>query len=72
MTMLDVWPHDAAVYLNGNFVGQASEVSQLSAGLLIDPGPHRLQVIHPEYPKRQIELDLGAGERQELAIVLER
>ena len=70
--VLDVWPPDAAVYLDGNFLGQASEVSQLSAGLLIEPGQHQLQVIHPEFPQRNLELRLGPGERQELAIVLER
>lgn len=70
--VLDIWPVDAAVYLNGNFLGQATEVSQLSAGLLVEPGEHELQVVHPDYPKRTLKVALGPGERQELAIVLER
>ncbi|MEO1087066.1 MAG: PEGA domain-containing protein, partial [Acidobacteriota bacterium] len=70
--VLDIWPADAAVYLNGNFLGQAAEVSQLSAGVLVEPGEHDLQVVHPDYPKRDLRVALGPGERQELAIVLEK
>ncbi|MEO1366440.1 MAG: PEGA domain-containing protein [Acidobacteriota bacterium] len=70
--VLDIWPADAAVYLNGNFLGQAAEVSQLSAGILVEPGEHDLQVVHPDFPKRDLKIALGPGERQELAIVLEK
>lgn len=69
--LLDVVPPDAAVYLDGNFLGTAAEVSGMSAGLVVEPGSHSLEVTRPGYVWRQIEVSIGEGERLELALELE-
>ncbi|MEM6795258.1 MAG: PEGA domain-containing protein [Acidobacteriota bacterium] len=70
--LLDIWPSDAAVYLDGNFLGTAAEVSQLSAGLVVTVGEHSLEVTRPGFETRSVVVRVGEEERQELVIELER
>ncbi len=56
-------PGDASVYLDGAFLGLASE---LPAELWIDPGAHRLEIARPGYQGQALDLDLEAGEELEI------
>ena len=47
--VLDVRPDDASVYLDGRFVGTGRDVSTATEPLVIEPGEHRLQVVHPDF-----------------------
>ncbi len=67
--VLGVSPQDASVYLDGRFLGSARELSSLRAPLIIDAGPHLLQVVHPDYTTQKREFEAEAGE--ELVIELE-
>ena len=60
---LTIEPGDASIYLDGAFLGLASE---LPATLLLDAGAHRLEVARPGYAGRDIDLDLEAGEELEV------
>ncbi len=65
---LAIEPGDASVYLDGRFLGLASE---LPAELWIDPGTHRLEVARPGFTARQVDLELDAGEQLEVDSRLE-
>ena len=58
---LRVEPLDAAVYLDGTFVGNASELSRRQAGRPLAAGEHALEVVRPGFvPERQtIQVDPG-------------
>ncbi len=60
---IQVEPGDASVYLDGRFLGLASELPQ---ELWIDPGAHRLEVARPGFAGRSLDLDLESGEELEI------
>lgn len=68
---LRVTPGDASVYLDGNFVGTGREVEQLSAGLVLSPGAHRVEVVRPGYEPEEVSFDSDPGEALELRVDLE-
>jgi hypothetical protein len=68
---LQVTPDDASLYLDGNFLGSAREIAQLSAGLVVPAGSHRLEVVRPGYRPEEVEFDGEAGEELDLEIDLE-
>ena len=70
--LLSVKPSDAAVYLNGHFLGTALEVAALKAGLVVDPGTHVLEVARPGYETRRVELEIVAGRRLSLEVDLKK
>ena len=53
-TVLSIAPADASVYLDGRFLGLASE---LPRELLIDPGSHRLEVLRPGFLSQAVDFD---------------
>ena len=69
---LQVSPGDASVYLDGNFLGTGSELQQLSAGLVVAPGAHTLQVVRPGYESEDVSFDSDPGEALELNVTLDR
>ena len=69
---LSITPEDASIYLDGNFLGTAREVAQLSAGLVVPPGSHRLEVVRPGYAPEEVRFDGEAGEEVSLQVDLER
>lgn len=66
-----VWPADAVVYLDGHFLGAADELAHLSAGLIVDPGRHTVEVVRPGYRSVRREVDVATGERLDLDIELD-
>ena len=69
--MLDVYPDDAAIYLDGHFLGTGKELAQLSAGLIIEPGPHTLEVVRPGYETRRKQFTVPPGERLHIDLDLD-
>lgn len=69
---LRVEPGDAAVYLDGHFLGTGEELSQLSAGLVVEPGRHVLELVRPGYQSREVPITIAVGKRLELDFELER
>jgi hypothetical protein len=70
--MLDVRPDDASVYLDGRFVGTGRDVSTATEPLLVVPGEHRLQVVHPQYSNAEQTVTMQAGEEKLVEITLQR
>ena len=68
---LTVSPGDASVYLDGRFLGSGSELERLRAGLLVDPGEHRLEVVRPGYRPAVLAVRVGEGEEERVELELE-
>jgi hypothetical protein len=68
--LFDVRPADASVYLDGRFIGTGEEVSSASSPLMVRPGDHVLQVVHPDYETEERSISVGAGEETEVEITL--
>jgi hypothetical protein len=62
---LNVEPGRAAVFLDDNYVGHASEFGGLHS-MLISPGKHRIKVGLPGYRTFETEVNLLAGQKSEV------
>lgn len=58
-----VLPSDAAVYLDGHFLGTAGELGQLSAGLIVEPGEHVVELVRPGYATARQTITVPPGEK---------
>jgi hypothetical protein len=68
---LDVSPDDASIYLDGNFLGTAGELEGLSAGLVVAPGSHRLEVVRPGYEAENVDFEGTPGQEVSLKVSLD-
>ncbi len=68
---LTIRPADAAVYLDGRFIGAADELVGLSVGLIVDPGEHEIEVVRPGYASETTTFTAETGEEVELTVELE-
>lgn len=69
--MLDVVPDDAAIYLDGRFLGTAEEVRGLHAGLIVEPGEHQLSAVRPGFGEKRRRFTLEPGEELLLSLDLD-
>jgi hypothetical protein len=65
---LTVKPQDAAVYVDGRFMGNGDDVDELQ----LAPGKHRIEAVRPGYATYDKELDVASGENREVKIDLEK
>lgn len=65
-----VEPSDASIYLDGRFLGTADELADLRSGLMVNPGPHELTVLHPSFASESVEIEVEPGEDLELEVHL--
>jgi hypothetical protein len=63
---LDVQPGRSAVFLDGKFVGHASEFGGVGHSMLISPGKHRIKVELPGYRTFETEVNLLANQKSEV------
>jgi hypothetical protein len=68
---LAIAPDDASVYLDGRFLGSAGELARLRAGLLVDPGRHRLEIVRPGYRGVELEVTVDEGGEERIDVALE-
>jgi hypothetical protein len=68
---LRVTPSDAAIYLDGEFLGTGDELGGVRAGLIVDPGEHELQVTRPGYVTETETFTAEAGEEVEVEVELD-
>lgn len=68
---LRIKPDNASVYLDGELMGTARELSDLERGLSVPAGRHRLDVLAPNHSPRSIAVEVHAGERQQVVVELE-
>jgi PEGA domain len=67
---LAILPEDAAIYLDSEFLGTGFELAQLSAGLIVEPGEHVLEVVRPGFASEQRSVNLAPGQQLDLKIEL--
>lgn len=68
----DISPPDAAIYINGNFYGIASNLKDVSGSLLLRAGKHHLEVVRPGYIAYESDIILLSNEKKRIKIRLER
>lgn len=68
--ILEIAPPDASVYLDGRFLGVASDIAE-PGGLIIDPGSHELQVVRPGYEPETHQFEVDADGEISLEIELD-
>jgi len=68
---LEVVPGDAAIYLDGRFLGTAGELAGGRPELVVDPGDHELEVVRPGYDSKRLSFSAESGETIELEVELD-
>jgi PEGA domain len=66
MLKITVQPGRAAVFLDGQYVGHASELGGAVHALLISPGKHRVKIELPGYRTFETEVNLLQGQKSEV------
>jgi hypothetical protein len=61
-----VQPKRAAVFLDGNYVGHASELGGKFHSLLVSPGKHMIKIELPGYRTFETEVNALAGQKSEV------
>lgn len=59
MLRFDITPADAAVYLDGEFLAEASELSRLHGALPVAEGPHRIEIVRPGFVSVRQSIDVS-------------
>ena len=68
---LRISPPNAAIYIDGKFVGTGEEMNLLERGLAVPPGTHRIEVVAPGRPGKTIEVDVTEGAHQQVFVELD-
>ncbi len=63
---ITVRPKRAAVFLDGNYVGHASELGGKFHSLLVAPGKHRIKIELPGYQTFETEVNVLTGQKSEV------
>jgi hypothetical protein len=63
---LTIQPKRAAVFLDGNYVGHASELGGKFHSLEVSPGKHRIKVELPGYRTFETEVNVLVGQKSEV------
>ena len=61
-----VHPKRAAVFLDGNYVGHASELGGRFHSLLVSPGNHKIKIELPGYRTFETDVNVLAGQKSEV------
>ncbi len=68
---LSVVPPDAAIYLDGRFLGTGDDILRANGTITVDPGDHELEVVRPGYESKTTSFSAEAGEDVNLKVELE-
>lgn len=66
-----VEPAQAAVYVDGEFVGTAEELAQMVRGLAVEPGSHKVEVLAPGFRGETRTVSVESGQEEVLRVKLE-
>jgi hypothetical protein len=69
---LRVQPDEAAVYLDGKFLGTAGQLARLERGVAVAAGRHTLEVMAPGWTAKKLVFEVAAGERRQVVVELEK
>ncbi len=65
-----VEPPQAAVYVDGEFVGTGEELAQMVRGLAVEPGSHRVEVLAPGFRGETQTVTVESGQEVEVRVKL--
>jgi len=65
-------PEDAAVYLDGEYLGMAGELVRLHGAIPVATGPHKLEIVRPGYASDARTIDVGGDAVAQVDVALER
>lgn len=68
---LRISPDDASVYLDGRFLGTGRELAGLRAGLIVDPGTHKIEVVRPGRESAERTVEVASGQDVPVEIELD-
>ena len=68
---LRVSPPGAAVYLDGALIGTGDDLARLGQGVVVSPGPHRIDVVAPGHTGKTVQVNAEAGKKLALSVALE-
>jgi len=68
---LHVSPPNAAIYLDGDFLGSGAELGRLQRGVAILSGPHRIEVLAPGYAAKSMVIETEPGKELQVTVELE-
>jgi hypothetical protein len=63
---ISVRPKRAAVFLDGDYIGHASELGGRFNSLLVSPGKHRIKIELPGYRTFETDINVLAGQKSEV------
>lgn len=63
---ISVQPKRAAVFLDGSYIGHASELGGRFHSLLVSPGKHKIKIELPGYRTFETDVDVLAGQKSEV------
>lgn len=64
-------PANASVYLDGEFLGTAAELSHIERGVAVKAGHHILEVMAPGREAKKIGFEIVDGQQQQLVVTLD-
>jgi hypothetical protein len=59
---IEVGPSDAAVYLDGEFLGSGRELASLHGAIAVAEGEHRVDVMHPSFETKTVRVRVGGND----------
>jgi hypothetical protein len=65
-----IQPSDASVYLDGRLLGSGGDLGGLHAGMIVEAGRHRLEIVRPGYLPQSLEIFVESDGELELKIKL--
>jgi hypothetical protein len=66
-----VEPQDAAVYLDGEYLGLGAELARIHGALSVAAGSHRLEAVRPGYVSATHEIEVGETDPAAIELTLE-
>ena len=69
LVRMSIHPANASVYLDGEFMGLASDLTDV---VLLEPGEHRLEAVHPGMTSRELTFTAESGEEVAVDARLEK
>lgn len=68
----DVSPPDAAVYIDGNFYGIASQFREDTNALVLRAGSHHIEIVRPGHSTYVRDINIMKSERRKIKITLDK
>jgi hypothetical protein len=69
---MHISPSDAAIYLDGEFLATASEVTGMHGAVPVPEGEHRIEIVRPGFATRKMTIHIESGKSADVSVDLEK